>query len=322
MAHSNLLVLLSFMTLLACSGEEAAGTSHESASSSTGTSSSSSSSGAGGSGGAPGADTIYGVTLDNVSDLPAITLSLEKLTYKPTARIVFDEFIPATDYADAAAAIHKVSNVMGEILDSYYVSLYSPEEYQARTTEYLDTLGADVDIWEIGNEINGEWLCGQDAMSCTPEQTADVVAKMTSAFDLVKARGRPAALTLYYNQDCWSDPNNEVFAWAEANVPDKLKQGLDYILFSYYEDDCNGLQPDWPAAFAKLATMFPTAKLGFGECGTTIAANKAVYIDRYYRRTLAEPRYIGGNFWWYFREDMVPMTSPLWQTLDDAIAGR
>jgi hypothetical protein len=68
--------------------------------------------------------------------------------------------------------------------------------------------------------------------------------------------------------------------------------------------------------------MFPNSKLGFGECGTTKSAEKAAYVDRYYRRTLDVPRYVGGQFWWYFRQDMVPMAAPLWKTLDDAIAGR
>ena len=47
---------------------------------------------------------------------------------------------------------------MGEILDSFFVKNISTAAYGTRTTEYLNTLGDNVDIWEIGNEINGEWL--------------------------------------------------------------------------------------------------------------------------------------------------------------------
>lgn len=208
---------------------------------------------------------------------------------------------------------------MGELLDSYYVLEYTPAEYDARAAEYLAALADVVDIWEVGNEINGEWLCDPDAGDCTPEGTAEVVAKMQAAYTRVKALGEPAALTLYYNEDCWSAPEHEMFTWAAANIPTEMKAGLDYVLVSYYEDDCNGLQPDWPAVFAGLRALFPDARLGIGECGTTDPAQKAAYVERYYGMTIADPGFVGGWFWWYFRQDMVPKTAPLWSVLDAAL---
>jgi hypothetical protein len=56
--------------------------------------------------------------------------------------------------------------------------------------------------------------------------------------------------------------------------------------------------------------------------GTIYADRKAAYVSRYYGLKIDEPRYIGGYFWWYFRQDMVPRTQPLWQTLNDAISSR
>ena len=80
-----------------------------------------------------------------------------------------------------------------------------------------------------------------------------------------KQRGARSALTLYYNQDCWANPANEMFTWTQAHVPDYMKQGLDYVLISYYEDDGNGLQPDWMSVFQTLASMIPNSMIGFGE---------------------------------------------------------
>lgn len=263
---------------------------------------------------------LYGVTIDAIDPLPDIVDALATLHHRPTTRVVFDEFVPASDYSDAVVAIAEVSDVMGELVDSFYVAQYSEEEYAARAAEYLDTLGDAVAIWEVGNEINGEWVCAEDAESCTPEQTAAVVAKMQSAYELVVQRGGTTALTLYYNEDCWSSPDNEMFTWAEANIPPAMRDGLDYVLVSYYEDDCNDLQPDWPAVFAELAAMFPSAQLGIGECGTLDDTAKAEYVTRYYGMQIDEPRFVGGWFWWYFRQDMVPRTMPLWTVLDDALA--
>lgn len=265
---------------------------------------------------------VWGVTLDAVDPLPDIIASLAKLPVRPTTRVVFDELVPATEYAGATKEIHAVSSVMGEILDSFYVSQYSVSEYTARTTEYLNLLASDVDVWEIGNEVNGEWLCGVNASSCTAQQTKDVVAKIQGAHDLVVQHGEKTALTLYYNEDCWSDPANEMFTWTEANLPEPLRQSLDWVLVSYYEDDCNDLQPNWESVFSKLATLFPNSKLGIGECGTTKAASKADYVTRYYTMTVSEPRFVGGFFWWYYRQDMVPYTQPLHAALSAAISSR
>jgi hypothetical protein len=268
------------------------------------------------------ADRLWGVTVDDVSDVEAIEASLAGLAKKPTARIVFDPYVPAARYLDALGTLHRVSGVMGELLDSSASYRYTPAQYATRVQDYLSTLGDRVDIWEVANEVNGEWSCAENASRCTSAETADVVAKMTTAYAEVKSRGKTAALTLYYNDGCFGDPANEVFQWAAANVPEPMKEGLDYVLLSYYEDDCNGLTPDWPAVFTELGKMFPNSKVGFGECGTSVAARKATDVSWYYRMAVPVPRFIGGYFWWYFRRDMVPSSTSLWSVLDAAIAGR
>lgn len=257
----------------------------------------------------PSSERLYGVTVDDVSRLPDIVTSLSRLPHKATTRIVFDEFVPAADYVDPVTKIGTVSFTMGELLDSFYVPKYTTSAYLARTDEYLAALGGKVDIWEVGNEINGEWL----------GSTASVVEKVSGAYDKVKAAGKKTALTLYYNQGCWERADHEMFTWVGANIPARMKQGLDYVLVSYYEDDCNGLQPDWNAVFERLGTMFPTAKLGIGESGTTLSSKKVEYIQRYYGMQVNHPRFVGGAFWWYFREDMVPYTNPLWSTIAAAM---
>ena len=218
--------------------------------------------------------------------------------------------MPASYYRSAAVAINKVSYVMGEILDSQYMDTETVQGYLKRAENYYATLGDVVDIWEIGNEINGEWL----------GSNADVVAKMTGAYDIAKGQGRQTALTLYYNQDCWSKRSNEMFTWAQANIPERMKQGLDYVLVSYYEEDCNNLKPDWNTVFKKLSVMFPNSRIGFGEVGTSKDARKAEYLQRYYALKPPVPNYVGGHFWWYYKQDMVPHTKALWNTLNTAIA--
>ena len=264
---------------------------------------------------------VWGVTTDAIDPLPEIVDALSHLPHRAMTRIVFDPG-PATNYVDAARSIHAVSDVLGELVDSTDVSKLTADAYEARTTEYLTALGSSVDVWEIGNEINGEWV-GTDV--------TQVVAKMHRAFSKVKAAGRRSALTLYYNAGCFSDARNEMVTWAAANVPSDMKSGLDWVLISYYEQDCEWRKPDWPTVFDRLAKMFPSSRVGFGECGqdkanpalsAPLETQKADYLKRTYAIDLSPAlgdRWIGGFFWWYFHQDMVPRSKPLWSTLAGAM---
>jgi hypothetical protein len=252
---------------------------------------------------------LYGVTVDDPwNTLPTIA-ALANFGRRVTARIVFDEQESARDYDGVVQPLSAVADLMGEILDSAYMRDLSVDQFSQRVDDYLDTWGGLVNIWEICNECNGEWL----------GHTADVVNKMTYAYDAAKARGFTTALTLYYNQGCWSNPANEMFYWASVNIPDRIKQALDFVLVSYYEDDCDGRQPDWQPVFDQLAQTFPNSQVGFGEVGTDgneTEAEKAAYIQRYYGLQMENPQYIGGYFYWWFSEDMVPATRYLWGVLN------
>ena len=254
-------------------------------------------------------DFINGVTLDSTADLAASLDSITSLSTPIVTRIVFDEWVPASFYVEPVTRLYEKSFVMGEILDSSAVKQYTVTQYRARTLEYIKALGAKVDLWEIGNEINGEWL----------GKTSVVVSKMTIAYDAVKKAGLKTALTLYYNPNCWAKADHEMFLWAQQNIPDRMKQGLDYVWVSYYEDDCNGTQPDWFKVMSRVATLFPNSKVGIGECGTTDPLKKEAFVKKYYSLRPAVPRFVGGFFWWYFKTDMVRKTQPLWAVLSDTI---
>lgn len=259
---------------------------------------------------------MVGVTLDTVEHLPETIEALAALPVMPVARIVFDRG-PVGLYTAAVDDLRPVAFLMGELVDSSDVRRYSLAAYRERTRSYYAALGDRIDLWEIGNEVNGEWL----------GPTKDVVAKLRAAFRHIEGHGGRTAMTLYFNEDCWEKRDHEMFAWTERNVPAEMKAGLEYVFVSWYPDDCPGVKPDWPAVFARLRTVFPTAKLGFGEIGrdrNAPRAAKARMVRDFYgmerRRDGLGPRFIGGYFWWYFAEDMVPKSKPLWGTLRDTVA--
>ncbi len=257
---------------------------------------------------------MFGITIDDPwTEQSTIHDALASHTVKPTTRVVFDENVAAVDYIAPVSNIHSASYVMGEILDSFYVAGYSVQQYLDRTEEYLDTLGEQVDIWEIGNEVNGDWL----------GSSADVRAKIEGAYALAKNRGKTTAINFYYNKACYYDkPEQEMFAWIGSNISAAMKNGLDYVFFSYYEDDCEGVtytKEEWKTVFDRLHAIFPNAKLGFGETGTEKASKKREYIERYYSITYDEEYYVGGYFWWYYKQDCVPKEKSLWNILETTV---
>ncbi|WP_316874543.1 hypothetical protein [Ralstonia edaphi] len=259
----------------------------------------------------PGPVPLYGVTVDAVDNMPAVVDALSHLSRTPTVRVVFDEGMDAPHYVGPVAAIRDVAYVMGELVDSSTLKQYTTPQLRERAAAYLHALGSNVDVWEIGNEINGDWT----------GTTRDVVDKTMAAYEVIKAGGGRTALTLYYNEGCAEQPSRAMFDWVQRNLPPRLRDGLDYVFISFYEDDCKIAPPDWNAVFARLGELFPHAALGFGEVGTRHAARKAALVAHYYGLAITHPRFVGGYFWWYFRQDMVPRSRPLWRSLDAAFLG-
>jgi hypothetical protein len=256
---------------------------------------------------------LWGVTLDDVSDPAPIVASLEALPTKPIARVVFDRGEGPAYYAGAIAALHPHSYLMVELVDSSDAKAYTVAGYRQRAVNFVSKFGNQINLWEVGNEVNGEWL----------GTTAATVAKITAAYQVITAAGGRTALTLYYNPDCWSNASHEMFTWAKANVPAAMKAGLNYVLISYYPEDCNNYWPSqttWQSVFNRLHQMFPHAKLGFGESGNSndrdSVAQKVALLHRYYRLQIQGDNYVGGYFWWYYVEDAVPYHGNLvWQAL-------
>jgi hypothetical protein len=288
---------------------------------------------------------IYGVTVDDKNDirdgafLAKLLDSLRHLSVKPTARIVYtpgkkNGYVSANSYLDATRQIKSVGYVFGQPVDSFYMKCFTPAEHLNRFKDYVTMLGPFVDIWEVGNEINGEWLfgntkCRSPKASVNSTSQADVVTKMTETFDYLKAQGKVTALTLYYNTPCRRPAANEMFAWVDANVPARMKTGLDYLLVSYYEVDCHGRKPDWEQLFSQLATMFPNSKLGISEFGWSDkrTSNPIIkdLVERYYTIHPCVSNWVGGGFYWEFAIDMVPYdpaSGSLWNTINAAMANQ
>lgn len=266
--------------------------------------------------------TLYGVTADDVSDPRRLVTASRHLPEMPITRLYLDVRQPPGYYAAAVAALRPVNYLMGELLDSSDETRISVAAYDRRVGSYLAAFGNKIDLWEIGNEVNGNWTGPYPA----------VRAKLAVAYRDVSALGRRTALTLDYNLGCGDGAAElDPIAFTRKFVPPKVRNGLTYVFLSYFEDDCNSLRPSagtWTAYFKALHTLYPHARLGFGEIGmnnpvTSKTINTAnSMINYYYGLPIHLPYYAGGYFWWYYYEDCLPYaTKPLWQALRRGFEG-
>jgi hypothetical protein len=266
--------------------------------------------------GAAGDGIVYGVTLDNDAAIsqPALdaqTAALAALPARPVARVVADLGATPADFAVSLPAVHRVADVVLELGDSSEVRGVQPQAYGAWVRSFTSRYAHDVDIWEIGNEVNGDWV----------GSTAEETARIAAAASAVHAIHGQTMLTLYYNPSCWETRSSELFTWlAAGHLPRGLARNLDYVTISYYPGDCNAYWPSaagWQHVFDRLHARFPQAKLGFGEAGTSSkslsTAGRIALWDRYRAVQITGDRYVGLGLWWTWAEDAVPATKPFWR---------
>ena len=258
---------------------------------------------------------LYGITLDalSLSSIDAVTEAIRALPVKPTARVVIDADTRPSDFIPLLSRLHDVAYIMLCPCDSEDMKRYKTvEAYTSRFADCVRYLAPHVDIWEIGNEINGEgWLGGTHAFNAR---------KAYAAWAYLNGRGFATALTAYMFKP--GDQSMTMEAWLTTYVPADMKDAIDYVLISYYDEDNDGEHDDWNAVFENLYTLFPHSFFGFGECGFVSPHRAGNAFNKqaaaYYLMAPYNDRYVGGYFWWYWQEDCVPhKNNPRWQTMYD-----
>ena len=251
---------------------------------------------------------LYGVTIDRLAGIDSVVAAERSLPERPITRVYFAASEPASYYGSAVPLLHSVGQVMGELLDSSDAASISTSAFQSHVESYLHVLGSSVDLWEVGNEVNGNWT-GPYAAGA---------AKLTEAYDDVAGTGGRTALTLYANEygpDHCGDGTAELtpVQYSERYVPSAVRHGLTDVFESYYPTQCGDTYPTDArvgAELRRLHSLYPDAHLGFGEVGLphavtrrTLATGQSV-MDWAYGLDPGLPCYVGGYFWWYASEDV------------------
>lgn len=190
------------------------------------------------------------------------------------------------------------TTIMYELVDSYYnpaegakgIQGYTLEEYAERARRAAN-IGTPDDVYEVGNEINGDWT----------GDPVDVVTKTAAAARKIREiHGADAntAITLHAGMGA-----EAIVAWVDQyisqGIPDgaELRQNTNFVSISYYPEDgapvLNSATTEW--LVAELANRFPKAAIGFSEM---YASNTALLYQPGSPLQSTHERFVGGGGLW------------------------
>jgi hypothetical protein len=269
-----------------------------------------------------------GFTIDTVSNYQA-NLDLAAKLGGPYAwiRVVFDYGQGPSTYASLINyAKTKGLKVLGQPVDSSYDRNYTRAQYKQRFTDFIAAF-PQIDAWEVGNEVNGEWLSN------------DIAGKIADAAAEVKARapGKPTVLTLFWQLNT-SSVVNSMFTWVQDKLPVSTRDLIDVVTVSQYQEQAP-MGVFFDQMMLRVQAEFPKAKIALGELGywipgqtywwaysqndPNVTARHAV-ARQYYNAAFDFPNSVGGTFWWNFisefRNDTV-MQGIVAELRDNLIAG-
>lgn len=252
-------------------------------------------------------EALIGVTFTRVPSMAEVNRlrQLADSGRRPAVRVVLDDLAEINAWADAVGAIQDTGSlVVGQVCDSFLIRDLTDAQWRARLDTVFTRL-ASVDVWEVGNELGGNWL-GDKA-----------IERVTQAARRARSASRPSLLTLYYQlgQD---EPRYSTFTWAKANLTPALMELVDVVGLSIYPQH-HPLGSGADRILTALAAAFPDHQIAVTEAGygaedlndgpwwfgsaDDIHAARREVARHITSVGLGRARCWGAPFWWYFLED-------------------
>ena len=209
--------------------------------------------------------------------------------------------------------------VMGCALDSTaWPKTMTPELYAERVNNLVLHYRGRISSWEVGTEINGDWLGGVSA-PFTPEQVY-----LTYAAGVDKVKELDPALetvaTLYAWEETAPDLEHSLSSWISARATRGFGRNLDVVGLSIQPED-NPLGMGFERAFDATAEALPKQKLMISSLGYVekkdlkgywwLAPDDADSARKdvstlYTTASCAMARSLCGGFWWQTLDQMLP----------------
>lgn len=261
-------------------------------------------------------DAIIGVTFTRVPTAAELTAVLASSgpgggKRKVSARLVIGDPDDAQEMAGwqtTVKSLHAQGGLaLAQICDSHDMAVLDDAAWDARVDALIKAL-PDVDAWEVGNEIGGDWL------------GAGPVAKAQRAAKAVRERtSATTVLTLFY-QLGQADPAYSLFSYTAKEITQPIRDLVDVVGLSIYPQ----LHPLGTAADRVLNALdaaFPASRVAVTELGygaedlnngpwwfgsaSDPAVARAAVAEHVTGAALGRSGAWGAPFWWYYLEDQV-----------------
>lgn len=213
--------------------------------------------------------------------------------------------------------------VTGTVLETgEWPRTMTPEIYAERVKNMVLHYRDRIRSWEVGSELNGDWLGGTQ----TPLPPERVFAIYSAGVAKVKEID-PALETvasLYWWAGTAPDEEHALSGWLKRYVPQGFGKNLDIVAVSLQPDDAP-VGMAFESIFELLRDRLPDKRLMLSNLGyvegkklegywwfntNDIAASRADFLAFSLAASCAMPQSMGGGFWWQTLEEMFPGQGP------------
>ena len=209
--------------------------------------------------------------------------------------------------------------VMGCVLDAtQWPKTLTPELYAERVKNLVLHFRGKISSWEVGTELNGDWLGGASA-PFTPEQVYRTYSAGANKVKELDPELETVA-TLYAWEETAPDREHALSSWLPTQVKRGFGRNLDVVGLSIQPED-NPLGMSFEREFDAVGEAMPAQKLMVSSLGyvekeelkgywwlapdDADGARKDIAI-LYATASCAMPRSLCGGFWWQTLDQMLP----------------
>jgi hypothetical protein len=210
--------------------------------------------------------------------------------------------------------------ILGAILDTaQWPKTLTPEAYAERVKNIVLHYKGQVSSWEIGSEINGDWLGGASEPLSLDKVYQIYAAGAAKAKELDPET--ETAATLYWWEATAPDRAHSLSGWLKRYVPKGFGKNVDLIGVELYPED-NPVGMAFERAFDTVADAVPGPKLMLSSFGYVekdqlkgywwlapddVDGGRKDLLILYTAASCAMRESVCGGFWWQALDQMLPV---------------
>lgn len=209
--------------------------------------------------------------------------------------------------------------IMGCVLDTtQWPKTMTPELYAERVKNIVLHYRGKISSWEVGSELNGDWLGGASA-PFSPDQVHRIYAAGANKAKELDP-GLETVATLYAWEETAPDREHSLSGWLEIQGKKGFGRNLDVVGLSIQpEENPSGM--GFERSFDVLGEAMPAQKLMLSSLGYVekdavngywwlapddVDGGRKDIAILYATASCAMPRSLCGGFWWQTLDQMLP----------------